>query len=142
MKKKNIATNSEGGTIVRYSNEEARALPGSIDWDIVNATTEEDIQRQKIEDGDTDLRHYGEPMYPNGGEVVAKLRARLGLSQEQFSKTYGISIRTLQQWEQKRRAPDGPAMLLIKLISLEPEFIAATLQRSREENRKRFGYKP
>jgi len=53
------------------------------------------------------------------------LRANLGLSQSQFADRYGLSIRTVQQWEQERAAPDQPARILLALIANEPD----TMQR-------------
>ena len=54
---------------------------------------------------------------------VAVLRRFLGLTQEQFSKRIGISVDTLQNWEQDRRQPDGPARALLCLIAKHPRLI-------------------
>lgn len=40
---------------------------------------------------------------------VAETRARVGLSRADFARLLGVSVRTLQEWEQGRRAPSGPA---------------------------------
>jgi putative transcriptional regulator len=52
---------------------------------------------------------------------VAVVRARLGFSQSQFAKVLGISVNTLQNWEQKRRRPTGPARVLIRMASKHPD---------------------
>ena len=44
---------------------------------------------------------------------VAETRARVGLSQREFARLLGVSVRTLQEWEQGRRAPSGPARTLL-----------------------------
>ncbi len=55
-------------------------------------------------------------------EINARLiRSRLNMSQGVFAKTFGIDIRTLQDWEQGRRVPTGPAQALLKIIYREPE---------------------
>jgi len=46
---------------------------------------------------------------------VKRIRAKLDLSQSQFSDLLGVSVRTLQQWEQDRQAPGAPAIALLKL---------------------------
>jgi putative transcriptional regulator len=51
---------------------------------------------------------------------VAAIRAKLGLSQRAFAERFNFSISTLQQWEQKRRVPEGPARTLLTLIDRAP----------------------
>lgn len=56
---------------------------------------------------------------------VAALRARFGLSQSRFAALLGISTATLQNWEQGRREPDGPAKVLLQVAALHPEALLA-----------------
>lgn len=51
------------------------------------------------------------------------LRRYLGLSQKQFAGRIGISINTLQNWEQGRRNPDGPAKALLRLLVKHPRLV-------------------
>jgi addiction module HigA family antidote len=51
----------------------------------------------------------------------AALRARYGLSQAEFARLLGISVRTLQQWEQGTRKPTGPALTLLRVVADHPE---------------------
>jgi len=51
---------------------------------------------------------------------VANIRERTGLSQSEFARLIGVSIRTLQDWEQGRRAPSGPARALLALAHKNP----------------------
>ena len=51
---------------------------------------------------------------------VAEIRAKTGLSQAQFSELMGVSIRTLQDWEQGRRAPSGAARTLLLIAHRNP----------------------
>lgn len=51
---------------------------------------------------------------------VASVREKIGLSQSQFAKLMGVSVRTLQEWEQGRRAPSGPARMLLMVAARNP----------------------
>jgi putative transcriptional regulator len=51
---------------------------------------------------------------------VAETRARVGLSQSEFARLLGVSVRTLQEWEQGRRAPSGPARTLLRIAQQNP----------------------
>ena len=49
------------------------------------------------------------------------IRRRLGLSQSAFAALLGVSVRTLQDWEQGRRKPRGPALALLRIAERHPE---------------------
>jgi len=49
------------------------------------------------------------------------IRARLKLSQSAFAGLLGVSMRTLQDWEQGRRNPQGPAIALLRIAEQHPE---------------------
>ena len=51
---------------------------------------------------------------------VATIRARTGLSQAKFASLLGVSVRTLQEWEQGRRAPTGAARTLLMVAAKNP----------------------
>ena len=55
--------------------------------------------------------------------LVAVARAATGLSQATFAKLLGVSIRTLQEWEQGRKMPSGAAMTLLKVAARHPEVL-------------------
>ena len=52
---------------------------------------------------------------------VATIRERMGLSQDKFAALLGVSIRTLQEWEQGRRAPSGAARTLLMIAARNPQ---------------------
>lgn len=54
---------------------------------------------------------------------VAAARAATGLSQTAFAKLLGVSVRTLQEWEQGRKMPSGAAATLLKVASRHPEIL-------------------
>jgi putative transcriptional regulator len=49
------------------------------------------------------------------------IRAKLKLSQAAFAGLMGVSLRTVQEWEQGRRKPSGPAEALLRIAEQEPE---------------------
>ncbi len=51
---------------------------------------------------------------------VASIRERTGLSQAKFASLLGVSVRTLQEWEQGRRAPSGAARTLLMIAATNP----------------------
>ena len=53
--------------------------------------------------------------------AITTLRKKLNLSQAQFAKTIGISVKTLQDWEQARRKPSRSAKSLLLLAEKHPE---------------------
>jgi len=55
---------------------------------------------------------------------VADVRERTGLSQSEFARLLGVSVRTLQEWEQGRRAPSGAARTLILIAAKNPSTLA------------------
>ena len=57
------------------------------------------------------------------GQDVADLRAFVGLTQVDFAQALGISVRTLQGWEQGRRRPDGPSIALLRIAARHPKII-------------------
>jgi len=62
---------------------------------------------------------------------VASIRSEYGLSQEQFASLLGISVRTLQNWEQGRREPHGPAKVLLRVAARHPEALLDTVSSER-----------
>lgn len=52
--------------------------------------------------------------------VVPSVRKRTGLPQAAFAKLLGVSVRTLQEWEQGRRAPSGAARTLLLIAAKNP----------------------
>jgi len=51
---------------------------------------------------------------------VRVIRERTSLSQSEFAQLIGVSVKTLQNWEQDRRCPTGPAAALLNIIEYDP----------------------
>jgi len=59
---------------------------------------------------------------------ITQLREKLGLSQDRFAALFGLSARTVRNWEQGVRHPDGPARILLQVIDREPEAVMRALR--------------
>lgn len=58
---------------------------------------------------------------------VKAVREQTGLSQSEFAQLMRVSVKTLQNWEQHRRNPTGPAAALLKIVSTAPEVALKSL---------------
>ncbi len=56
---------------------------------------------------------------------VRMIREAAKISQSQFAKLIGVNLRTLQNWEQRRTQPTGPAKALLKIVASNPKAIEA-----------------
>ena len=56
---------------------------------------------------------------------VRTIREAAHISQSQFAKLIGVNLRTLQNWEQQRTQPTGPARALLKIVASNPKAIEA-----------------
>jgi putative transcriptional regulator len=59
---------------------------------------------------------------------VRKIRTGLGLSQSEFARLIGVSVATLQNWEQGRRQPEGPARALLRIAATHPDAVMKALR--------------
>jgi putative transcriptional regulator len=60
---------------------------------------------------------------------VRIIRDRTSLSQSEFAQLIGVSVKTLQNWEQDRRRPTGPAAALLSIIEHEPALAMKAIHR-------------
>lgn len=58
---------------------------------------------------------------------VPAIRKKLGFTQVQFARSFGVSLGTLRNWEQGARLPDGPARVLLTVIDKEPAAVKRAL---------------
>jgi putative transcriptional regulator len=102
------------------------------DWAALKELTDEEIAAQIAADPDVapewdwslDDPHV-RIMVPTD---VKAIRAKFGLSQDQFAKTFALNLATLRDWEQERRMPHGPARTLLQIIDREPEAVRRALR--------------
>jgi putative transcriptional regulator len=109
---------------VRRSQAQIRRSRGQVDLKRVRATSDKNITKWIADDPDTapeltpeaKLRVIYNPALPN----VRRLRERLDMTQAEFAKRFGLSRRTVEQWEQGRTVPDRPARILLAVIERDP----------------------
>lgn len=58
---------------------------------------------------------------------IKQLRASIGLSQAKFAKVIDVQVTTLQNWEQGRREPTGPAKALLRALRNDPKHVLKAL---------------
>ena len=62
-------------------------------------------------------------------EEIVEVRSRLGLTQEEFARRYGLELYTLQAWEQGHRTPRSASAVYLSLIKRHPHVMAEMLDR-------------
>ena len=60
-------------------------------------------------------------------EDIKAIRSKVNMSQSEFAFMIGVSVATLQNWEQGRRTPGGPARALLKIAAENPEALLHAL---------------
>jgi putative transcriptional regulator len=70
---------------------------------------------------------------------IRALRDRVGFSQTEFAHMIGVSVDTLQNWEQGRRAPRGPALALLKVVQKEPNTVIQAIHGTRGRKKRSRG---
>ncbi len=94
-------------------------LRGRVDESRLDATTEQDIARQQIEDDAESMR--------NAARYARRVRKRLGLTQRELARRIDVSLDTIRSWEQGKKAPTGPAKALFKVLDKAPELALSAL---------------
>ena len=85
-----------------------------------------------VKEGGAILRGEAEPSRTFHLEApdIKRIRANYQLTQQQFSAMLGISVSTLRNWEQGRRVPEGPAMVLLRVAEKHPQVLLDIMQNS------------
>jgi putative transcriptional regulator len=105
--------------ILRHGSE--RPLVREVDWSRIDATTEEEIAAQIAEDEAEAMR--------DAAAYARRVRRKVGLSQVAFARRIGVPVETVRNWEQGKRAPQGPARALLRIIDRAPETVLQALDR-------------
>lgn len=105
---------------------------GKTDWEAVKSMTDDEIDKAAISDPDAQLLTKEQlsqfkRVNPEKEIDVKLIRQKLGLSQEEFAYYFGVSIRTLQEWEQYRRTPNATTRNFLKVIEMEPKAVLRAL---------------
>lgn len=109
--------------MVRKSLKAIKASRPKLDRARFEATTEKDVRRHMIEDGED----------PDQGPVLEKIyspqvvRKRLKMTQAEFARALRIPVATLRNWEQGRNAIDPAARSLLMVVARNPRSALAAL---------------
>jgi putative transcriptional regulator len=109
--------------MARKSLDKILASTPDVDHARLRTTTEEDIRRHMIEDGQDPDEELPEDM-----ELVVPpqlVREKLGMTQEEFAKALRVPIGTLRNWEQRRVGLDLAVRSLLAIIYRMPEALKA-----------------
>ena len=105
---------------IKIDSSHSPAMPvGRVDMARVDATTEADIARHIAEDEAQSMQ--------DAALFAQRVRKRLGLSQAEFSARIHVSLDTIRNWEQGKRAPTGAAKALLRILDKAPEAALAAL---------------
>jgi putative transcriptional regulator len=99
-------------------------------FDAIAAGLKDAIAHARGEDARGKIRRVKVPSVD-----VGTMRAKLGLSQEDFAAAFGVSLGTIRNWEQGRRQPEGPARALLAVIAKEPKAVMSALGVGRHKGR-------
>jgi putative transcriptional regulator len=104
---------------------EIKARPSKRSRAKIDATTEENIRRQMIEDGENPDEEL------SAEDVVSPwfIRKGLGMSQREFADTLGVPLATLRNWEQNRVAMEPATIALMRILAREPKAALRALRR-------------
>lgn len=108
---------------------------GKTNWSAVSLMTEDEINAAAATDPDgqpltmEQLKQF-KRVNPTKEVDVKLIRQKLHLSQDEFAGYFGVSVRTLQEWEQHRRIPNATTRNFLKVIYLEPRAVLRALKDS------------
>ena len=88
--------------------------------------------RESVREGGAILRGQKKPSrrFEGGPSGIRAIRERTTLSQSEFASLIGVSVKTLQNWEQGRRRPTGPAAALLRIIAHAPRLAVKAIHRT------------
>lgn len=103
-------------TKVKEQIERGETAPARV-WEVIRGADGK-VHRRQI-----DPEQYRLQQKTDWENTVAATRSKLCLTQNQFAKLLGISVKTLHNWEQGRRRPTGAARVLLRVASKHPKLV-------------------
>ncbi|MBI4357189.1 MAG: helix-turn-helix domain-containing protein [Gammaproteobacteria bacterium] len=118
---------------VKHISNHHKITKSLTNWDKVRKMTEAKIIHAARSDRDAQplskkQLKYFKRVNPIRQVEIKLIRHKLGLSQEEFAHYFGVSQRTIQEWEQHRRIPTATARNFLKVIESEPTIVQKILR--------------
>ncbi|HVA13480.1 MAG TPA: transcriptional regulator [Stellaceae bacterium] len=114
--------------IARYTAQQLQRRKGRTRPKVRAATTEAAVAGHARADRSSTTRAELRRWHQVLPVDVVAIRAKTGLSQERFARTFRISPHTRRNWEQGRRMPEGPALVLLQAIDRNPRVVMRLLE--------------
>ena len=109
-----------GTTRIRIDLDDPASPPeGSVDYAVLDSTTEADLVAQQREDDAEAMRDMA--------RFTRRVRKRMGLTQVEFARRIDVSLETIRNWEQGKRGPTGAARTLLRILDKAPEIALQVL---------------
>ena len=102
------------------------------DWRKLRAMTDEQVRAAADTDPDNPPLTDDEIARLQRVPAPKAIRRKLGMTQEEFARTYHLSLSVLRDWEQQRYQPDQAARTLLRVIDRSPEGVKRALKQTRE----------
>jgi putative transcriptional regulator len=113
--------------LIRYRPGRDPKPESRTDWDRLNRMSDDEIDRAALDDPDAQPLSNEQLARAFRPKALIALRKRLGLSQAEFARQFMLNLRTLQDWEQGRRAPEDIARAYLRVIERNPDAVRAAL---------------
>jgi putative transcriptional regulator len=117
------------------STKKIAADPSTYDWSQFDAITDEEAEANALSDPDNPPTTNEQFKQMRRVPLVKHIRFKLMLTQEEFAARYQIPLGTLRDWEQHRSEPDQVTRTYLKVIAIDPEWVARALQDASKPDR-------
>jgi putative transcriptional regulator len=113
--------------ITRVTVKRGQRPKGRTDWEKLKAMTDQEVRAAAAADSDNPPLSQDEITRLETIPVAKAIRQKLGMTQEEFARTYHLSLSALRDWEQQRFQPDQAARTLLRVIEHSPEAVKRAL---------------
>lgn len=116
------------GRVIRFKPGRDPVPNDRTDWDRLHGMTDDEVEAAAR--SDPDAQPMTEEQLARGFSPadIIRMRKRLGLSQAAFARRFQLNLRTLQDWEQGRRAPEEIARAYLRVIERNPDAVVAAFE--------------
>lgn len=100
---------------------------GKTDWAKIDTLTDDEVEQAALADPDAQPTSREALKRFQRTVDVKAIRETLSLTQEEFARTFRLSLATVRAWEQAKKQPDQTAQVLLKVIAYDPEAVKQAL---------------